>query len=61
MKPRIKKLIRKAYEEYTTEMECVQLPMEGYLGCLFDLGLITYEEYHKATQDIVKAEMEALE
>lgn len=61
MKPRIKKLICKAYEEYTTEMECVQMPMEGYLGCLFDLGLITYEEYHKATQDIVKAEMEALE
>lgn len=61
MKPRIKKLIRKTYEEYTNDMDCVQLPMEGYLGCLYDLGLITYEEYHKATQDVIKADMEALE
>lgn len=56
MKPRIKKLIRKAYEEYTNDMDCVQQVMEGYLGCLYDMGLITYEEYHQGMQDVIKAD-----
>lgn len=58
MKPRIKKLIRTAYEECVNEMDGCQMFMEGYLACLCDLGSITYEEYHQAMQDVIKAEME---
>lgn len=59
MKSGVKQLIRMVYEDYVRQIDCVQMVMEGYLGCLHDLGLMTYEEYRQGMEDIIKAEKEA--
>lgn len=55
MKPSIKKMIRNAYFDYSDCIDGVQMVMDGYLGALNDLGLITEDEYFKAMDDLCKA------
>ncbi len=57
MKPELRQKIRNAFGDYSDCLwsEELEQTMRGYLGALFDLGLITEEEFWTALDNLMDA------